>query len=311
MKIHFLQALRAVAAWLVVLDHALVDVTAGDVRNPATQVAWMMGSIGVSVFFVISGFIMVHISWDDFGRRGAAANFLRRRIIRIVPLYWLATIAAFAFHKVSATHGADAGWLELLQSLLFIPYRNEAGGWAPVLSQGWTLNYEMFFYAILAVALVFRRSLALPGVGAALAIFTLVGLFFPSGVWAYLSSPIVLLFVMGIGLAMLWRSYGLVEPKRIANSAKVLEAVGDASYAIYLVHGLALTILLRIWVKLAGPPSLSFIPFASFVVLGLAAATVVGLCVHLAVEKPILRIATGRWKLSGSLRPLENRNADT
>src|ERR1700677_130082 len=163
MKIHFLQALRAIAAWLVVVDHALVDVTGGDVRNPATAIAWMMGSIGVSVFFVISGFIMVHICWDDFGRRGAVADFLRRRIVRIVPLYWLATLAAFAFHKVSATHDANAGWPELMQSLLFVPYRNEDGGWVPVLSQGWTLNYEMFFYAIVAVAVVFRRNFALPG----------------------------------------------------------------------------------------------------------------------------------------------------
>ena len=110
MKFHFLQALRAIAAWLVVADHALLDVTHGDLRNPATSVAWAIGNIGVYVFFVISGFIMVHVCWDDFGRRGAATNFLRKRIIRIVPLYWLATIAALAFHNISATHGAHAGF---------------------------------------------------------------------------------------------------------------------------------------------------------------------------------------------------------
>lgn len=312
MKIHFLQAFRAIAAWLVVVDHALLDVTGADIRNPATPVAWMMGGVGVSVFFVISGFIMVHICWNDFGRRGAPAAFLWRRIIRIVPLYWLATIAAFAFHKVSATHGANAGWPQLLRSVLFIPYCNEGGGWTPILSQGWTLNYEMFFYAIVAVALVFQRKFALPGIAAALASFALFGLFFPPGILAYLSSPIVLWFVMGVGLAVLWRRYGLVEPRRIANSAKALESVGDASFAIYLVHGLVLTILLRIWAISGGGPSLSFIPFASFVVLGLAAATLAGLCVHLTMEKPILRMmATGRSKLVNILQPLESRSADS
>ena len=218
MKFHFLQALRAIAAWLVVEDHAVIDVTHGDLRNPATPVAWAMGSIGVYVFFVISGFIMVHICWDDFGRRGAAANFLRRRILRIVPLYWLATIAALAFHKVSATGGAHAGWSELVRSLFFIPYRDEDVGWAPILRQGWTLNYEMMFYAIFAGALAFRRQIALPAIGGALAIFTLVGRLLPTGILAYLSSPIVLWFVLGVGLAVLWRWRGIGEPKRLARS---------------------------------------------------------------------------------------------
>ena len=183
MIFHFLQALRAIAAWLVVADHALIDVNHGELQNPATSVAWAIGNVGVYIFFVISGFIMVHISWDDFGRRGAAPNFLRRRIIRIVPLYWLATIAALVFHRVSATHGAHAGWSELVRSLLFIPYRDEDVGWAPILRQGWTLNYEMMFYAIFTVALSFRRQIALPAIGGALGIFTLVGRFLPTGFW--------------------------------------------------------------------------------------------------------------------------------
>jgi len=295
MKIHFLQALRAIAAWLVVTDHALLDVTHGDARNPATPVAWAMGSVGVCVFFVISGFIMVQISWDDFGRRGAAANFLRRRIIRIVPLYWLATVAAFAFHKVSATHGANAGWSELLRSMLFIPYRDAEDGWTPVLAQGWTLNYEMFFYLIFAAAIAFPRQIAVPAVAGALVIFTLIGLSLPEGVLAYLSSPIVLWFVMGIGLALLRRWCGLIEPKWLARPAKFFEAFGDASYSTYLVHGVVLTLLLRIWVKAAGAPS------DWFILAGLAAATIAGLAIHAAVERPILRATTNLSKHVGML----------
>jgi peptidoglycan/LPS O-acetylase OafA/YrhL len=290
MKIHFLQALRAIAAWLVVADHALLDVTHGDLGNPATPVAWTMGSIGVYVFFVISGFIMVQICWDDFGRRGAAANFLRRRIIRIVPLYWLATVAAFAFHKVSVTHGANAGWSELLRSMLFIPYRVEDGTWTPVLSQGWTLNYEMFFYTIFTAAIAFPRQIAIPAIGTALVVFVSVGSLLPAGVLAYLSSPIVLWFVLGIGLAVLWRLYGFVEPQWLAKSAKFFEVFGDASYSIYLVHGLALTMLLRSWVTLAGGPT------SWFIAAGLVAATVAGLGVHVLMERPILRIATNLSK---------------
>ena len=100
MKIHFLQTARAIAAWLVVTDHALLELSRNAPNNPVTHLAWSLGSAGVIVFFVISGFIMVHISWESFGKRAASVDFLRRRLIRIVPLYWLATVTAFVSHKL-------------------------------------------------------------------------------------------------------------------------------------------------------------------------------------------------------------------
>jgi exopolysaccharide production protein ExoZ len=286
MKIHFLQALRAIAAWLVVTDHALIDITHGELANPITSLAWSLGNVGVCTFFVISGFVMVHISWDSFGRPGAAPKFLHRRIIRIVPLYWLATVGALLFHKVSANDRVPAGWPELLKSLFFIPYHDENIGWAPILRQGWTLNYEMMFYAIFALALFCPRKIALPGIGVALGSLTLVGSVLPPGILAYLSSPIVLWFVLGVGIAALWRFGRFEEPKGLARSAKFLELFGDASYSTYLVHGVVLTMLLRVWEA----------PSAWFVPVGLTMATAAGLGVHIMIEKPMLQAVTRLWK---------------
>jgi exopolysaccharide production protein ExoZ len=201
---------------------------------------------GVYVFFVISGFIMVHICWESFGRRAASADFLRRRIIRIVPLYWLAMVVALALHKVSATHGAHAGWSDLVYSLTFIPYSGENGSWTPILPGGWTLNYEMMFYVVFALRLTLPRKLALPAVGAALCAFIIVGPRFAKGAVTYPASPIVLWFLLGMGLAAIWHWRHFAEPARIAKPAKLLELFGDASYSTYLVHGLILTTLLRI-----------------------------------------------------------------
>src|SRR5262249_30609999 len=258
-KLHSLQAARAIAAWLVVTDHALLEITHGQPQNSVTHLAWNLGSAGVYVFFVISGFIMVHICWESFGRPAAPASFLRRRIIRIVPLYWLATVAALAYHRVSATHGAHAGWLELLYSLAFIPYSGD-DGWHPIVPGGWTLNYEMMFYVIFALSLSFRRQIALPAVGVTLGTLVMVGSLLPNETLAYLASPIVLWFLLGMGLAVLWRWWGFEEPTWLARSAKLLEPLGDASYSTYLASGLILTMLLRVWIMTAGPPSIWIVP---------------------------------------------------
>jgi peptidoglycan/LPS O-acetylase OafA/YrhL len=289
-KFHSLQALRAIAAWLVVIDHALLELSHNDPRDWVTHVGWMLGSLGVYIFFVISGFIMAHICWDSFGRPAATADFLKRRLIRIVPLYWLATIAALAYHRVSETHGAHAGWSDLVQSLAFIPYLNGDGSWTPILPQGWTLGYEMMFYGVFAGGLLLPRGIALPAIGAALAALVLVGPLQPDATVAYLASPIVLWFPLGMALAIAWYRLNLMEPVWIAKLARPLEPFGDASYSTYLSHGVVLTMLLRAWTMFVGPPSIWLVPTS------LLAATAVGWAIHQAVERPLLRFAVGIWK---------------
>jgi exopolysaccharide production protein ExoZ len=292
MKIHSLQALRALAAWLVIADHALLEITRNEPQNSATHIAWTLGSTGVYVFFVISGFIMVHICWENFGQRAAIANFLRRRIIRIVPLYWLATLAALAYHRVSATHGADDGWRELLLSFAFIPYPSSDGSWNPILPQGWTLNYEMMFYMALTIGLACPRRIGLAMVGMTLGTSVIVGPLLPDGAVAYLASPIILWFLLGMGLAVFWRWAALEEPARLARSAKLLEPFGDASYSTYLAHGLVLTLLLRIWVMAYGPPSMWIVP------VSLVVATAAGWATHAFLERPVLQLINKVWRPS-------------
>ena len=92
-QIETIQALRAIAALLVVFGHAAHETEAIGPRVglPAIDASFMYWGIGVDIFFVISGFIMVHTSADLFGRPGVWRIFLARRIARIVPLYRLLT----------------------------------------------------------------------------------------------------------------------------------------------------------------------------------------------------------------------------
>src|SRR6185437_14170487 len=131
-----IQALRAIAALLVVFVHLAVPVAALGVAP--------FGAGGVDLFFVISGFIMVYTT---VGRPISGAEFLGRRIVRIVPLYWLLTLAVFGIALIAPTllQFTTASWGQLLKSLFFIPFAKANGDVQPVLFLGWTLNYEMFF----------------------------------------------------------------------------------------------------------------------------------------------------------------------
>jgi exopolysaccharide production protein ExoZ len=301
-KIHSLQALRAVAASLVVIDHTLLELSDNAPSNYLTKIAYILGNTGVYSFFALSGFIMVFVSWSGFGGVSASINFFWRRMIRIAPLYWIGTLAALGFHKVSATHGAQDSWRELAYSVAFIPYRGSDGAWSPILPQGWTLNYEMMFYVIFALGLCIPRKFGLPIVCAVLLTLVLVGGQSGSPVITYLASPIVLWFLLGIALAIIWKYWELSEPTWIGKSAERLEPIGDASYSLYLVHGFVLTMVLRFWVGAGGSPSLWLVP-ASLVV-----AIVAGWVIYVAIERPLLGLLSGKNKIK-SLRARTTKSA--
>jgi peptidoglycan/LPS O-acetylase OafA/YrhL len=179
-----IQSLRAFAALSVAYFHT----DFGGIR---------FGSFGVDVFFVISGFIMAHICQTD------SDHFFLRRLIRIVPLYWALTLVMFGLAKFapSLVYRATADWADLARSLFFIPYQNKGGLVQPELFLGWTLNYEMFFYVNVALALLIVPPRFAAGLAAA----------FIVGIWATLKltqctsvlcqfygNPIVVEFILGI-----------------------------------------------------------------------------------------------------------------
>src|SRR5580658_7850078 len=103
-KLAQLQILRAVAASLVIVDHAVGTlVKEGYLPGIYKPISFLFGGLGVSVFFVISGLIMMRTSADEFGKPKAAGRFAFRRIVRVAPLYWIATLVVVGsdllFHR--------------------------------------------------------------------------------------------------------------------------------------------------------------------------------------------------------------------
>jgi peptidoglycan/LPS O-acetylase OafA/YrhL len=149
-----IQALRGLAAGLVVVAHIFEHPVRGDPSG-----LLLTGRFGVEIFFVISGLVMTHVAGDRSFNPGA---FAIRRILRIVPLYWACSILVYGIALVAPallkTTVADLPHLVL--SLLFIPDPGPqaASDWRPLFKLGWTLNYEMFFYAALTALFWCRRG---------------------------------------------------------------------------------------------------------------------------------------------------------
>ena len=150
-KIQSIQVLRGVAVLLVLARHVLVmeDRYGGGERLLPDFLK--IGDSGVDIFFVISGFIMVVISRGQFQKPGALGDFLYKRAIRIYPLYWLYSGVVFAVFLMapSCVRGMQGGQFDLFASFLLLPQL-----FTPVLGQGWTLAYEIYFYLMFGVALL-------------------------------------------------------------------------------------------------------------------------------------------------------------
>ena len=151
-----IQLLRAIAANGVLLSHLLVieqKYGHGFIFLPEII---RLGSCGVDLFFVISGFIMATIAHDISWRK-----FLFDRITRIFPPYWFYTTIVLFISLISPNivNSSFGNQSSLWRSYLLIPDIAP-----PLLAVGWTLIHEMYFYLCFAfiIVLIARFSMRLP-----------------------------------------------------------------------------------------------------------------------------------------------------
>ncbi len=197
-----IQSLRAIAALSVLLFHISQwqPIPAGMTGTPS------IGSAGVDLFFVISGVVL----WLSVNQRDQSAKqFLLGRALRVVPAYWIATLAVASLVLIDDKNLTAAHFepLHLVLSFFLIPHLNPAGEPFPLLPVGWSLTYEALFYLVMALSLWRKPSNPL--------IFVTMGLI---GCWMFgfisseaaflIANPMLTEFIFGllIGQALLCRS---------------------------------------------------------------------------------------------------------
>jgi exopolysaccharide production protein ExoZ len=201
-QIDGLQILRAVAVLMVAWLHAGQWLFPMSARSLPT-----FGAYGIDMFFVISGFIVSSVVLRSRQEPGATAmwEFLKRRLIRIFPIYWFFCLLQI----VRLLHSHQLFQQNYLPAFFLLPGLRHIE--TPLLVDfSWTMIFEMFFYYALAVTLLGTIRRAVP---AAIAIFCgaivlgcIVGIRRP--IWIVVCNPIVLEFVFGALLAMAYRHFG-------------------------------------------------------------------------------------------------------
>ncbi len=242
------QYLRGVAALMVVLFHS-----SPMVRNfiGMTTLAW--GEFGVDIFFNISGFVMMH-SVITAEKSTSSIAFIKNRLIRIGPMYWLMTslMTCILIIKPTAFNSAVLSMDHYALSMLFIPHFHPGieGAVLPMLVPGWTLSYEMYFYIVFSAALLLPHFFLFGWVLGVLAVVNIIarsGFIEQSATSMFLGNSIVYEFTCGMFIALLSRR-GIYIPKWFAVIALPLASsliiFASSADNRFVTVGLSATIIL-------------------------------------------------------------------
>lgn len=268
---HSIHFIRGVSSLLVLAAHIIFYL---DSRILNIGLEWNVGTQGVEIFFVISGFVMIETLNNR--KNITARDFIIGRIIRVVPSYWFVSfIKLFIVLILPSLILLDVSWENFVKSLFFLFSRNEEGNIEAFYGVGWTLNYEMFFYSLIFLLLLlkvfsFRLLILVLIICATLSLLDLASLYDAGAtfsvllvnfIWGALISKYkhmyvassfvnllllflsVTLFFLNIKMTYLGIQYALLvltllrfENIFLSCKSKLLNLFGNVSYSLYLVH---------------------------------------------------------------------------
>ena len=195
-----IQYLRAIAAFLVVLSHTAWK--SMQIENMTLSWWHDAGTFGVDIFFIISGFIMTYTSVKLYQQPHAIKDFLKKRFIRIVPLYWFFTLIALSgFLLFPQLVNSSGGETEVFKSFFLLPLRADENY---LVSVGWTLEFEFTFYIIFAFGLLFSQLRGNIFVFFILILSLLGSLLLPDSMMNYISYAFInnLFFEFALGMLL-------------------------------------------------------------------------------------------------------------
>ena len=265
---HFnnIQVLRAVSAIFVILEHVRF---------------LNCGAFGVDIFFCISGFMIM------FSTHKSTKHFIKKRAIRILPLYYIMTVGTFLLLLLfpSMFEQTTADPIFLLKSLLFIPFDIGSGVLQPLMRIGWTVNCEVFFYLLFFIA--FHISHKYRGLicSVFLGVIVLVNHTLPTDFapLRFYGNPVMLDFILGI--LCYYAAWGIYNLYQKHSEGKLFPIISVFS----LLTAISILVILVIT-----KPSINILSFRRPFLWGLPALVLV-LCffvagLHYQMPRPLIFI---------------------
>ena len=157
-RLDYLDLLRVFALGSVIIFHYLFNgISKGTVTSvsltPFSQVA-KNGYLGVELFFLISGFVILYSTQNR-----TALQFIKKRFLRLFPMYWLALIVIFAITNLPIWENKGPDFGKFLWNLTMIP---TAFGSDWLDGAHWFLMRELQFYLVVVIALALGLGKRLP-----------------------------------------------------------------------------------------------------------------------------------------------------
>jgi exopolysaccharide production protein ExoZ len=305
--------------------------------------AAQLGFAGVDLFFVLSGFVMVHVTRFGAGQPVLIPAFLFARLTRIYPLWWLVlgAVTVVWFIRPDMVFASVAGTPNLLADFALVPHER-----LPLLAVGWTLIHEVYFYLAFAALMVLPLRLLPLGILAWMLCAAVGNVWLratgaePSPLLGILTHPLTLEFGLGAAVGLLagrgerpvplflitagviwmvgagfiaserpvalfddgWTRvlsfgpawalvvWGMVghEVDRWRIPLRPLAGLGEASYALYLIHVPVFAVGARLIAPYCGPdPWDNVVAWIGLLLAAILAAQIL----HSIIEKPFLTLS--------------------
>jgi exopolysaccharide production protein ExoZ len=321
-NINSLQYGRALAALAVVAHHSCLATTAFVGRPPyLVEAVVRRGYLGVDFFFVLSGFIIMHAHMNDARTGHAAANYIKKRLRRIyIPYLPVSFCIILLYLSVPSASLGNRDW-GALTSITLLPSDRPPAlsvawslvyemmfytiflasyfikrfiifviAWVVAIFGAWSIGWTPEF-PVLRIFLSLQNLEFVAGMASAYAYTRVSVRWSPALIGAGLAS-IAAYFLraepnyvwFGISLAPIVIGVALLERQKSPVPLGWLLMLGNASYAIYLVHNPIISIAIRL--------SMGLHSWGLSLMLCTFAGTVFGVAYHFLVEKPGIRMTT-------------------
>ncbi|WP_406706740.1 acyltransferase family protein [Sodalis sp.] len=250
-RLKTIQALRGIAAISVLFFHYRFYLRGNDTSGSSLwDILFGWGIIGVDIFFVISGFIMVYTTHYYYHGWRSSIRFLLNRATRVIPLYYFCLLVAFLLGGAMSTFHYPEKIQNLFSALTFTVYKTNI---APhyidddeMYNIRWTLNYEVYFYIIFALCLLVKRrliTLLIYGLLATCIIPVCLGFQptlssqgykFQEAIYGFLSNPIILEFLIG---AIIGYFHILLKKQNLPFNLELTSLLMSCALSLFIAYG--------------------------------------------------------------------------